>query len=559
MWRAAVLLASVGTALGCTNILVTKSASTDGGTHIAYAADDGSLFGDLRHYPRANHTPGTMMKVWDWDSGVYLGEIPQASETYNVVGNMNEFGLAIGETTFGGLPQLSVQPQAKMDYGTLIWTALQRAKTAREAIHVMANITNQYGYYSSGETFSISDGSEVWVMDFIGKGKEHVGAVYVARKVPDGSICAHSNQARIRTWDQTDTENNIWAPDAISFARSLGLYNGTDAAFSFSDVYDPVTPTAARLSEARTYDIFSKTSNDPNFVEEYLSYAQGRNVTNRMPLFVTPKAKISVNDTMWLMRSHFDNTWFDESKDVGAGAFHARYRERPLQWMYNDKQYVNERTIAIQQTGWHFVAHTRTGYPDAMKSVLWFAVDDTSMSVHFPAYASATAVPQTWLRGPSGDATHFVFRSAFWIFNMVSNFAYWRWDPVFAYVQDKVVSVEASYFASLEAVDAVVKQHIANGDAQAAAAVMTQFTVTTGDDLVDMWMQFYGEVFVRFRDGFVTTQPPLAHPEDIPVPNCAEPGFDKAWRARIVNETGDHYHVEGSVNPDLDTNKLKYL
>eukprot|EP01064_Diplonema_japonicum_P018612 TRINITY_DN27305_c0_g1_i1.p1 TRINITY_DN27305_c0_g1~~TRINITY_DN27305_c0_g1_i1.p1 ORF type:complete len:566 (+),score=160.31 TRINITY_DN27305_c0_g1_i1:45-1742(+) len=559
------LLALLKLSAACSNILVTPGASVDGAPQIAYAADDGTVFGHLRHFPAGTNPPGTMMKVWDWDSGIYLGEVDDSGERYNVVGNMNEHGLIIGETTFGGLEQLSTQPGSKMDYGTLIWTTLSRVKTAREAIHTMYNLTQAYGYYSTGETFSIADTEEVWVMDFIGKGPGEKGAVFIARKIPNGMVCAHANQARIRTWDWSDTTNNIWAPDVVTFAKSKGLYKGTNADFSFSDIYDPVTFSGARLGEARAWSVLMSVAENRNFGNQYLDYAQGHNLTNRMPLFVTPYMKLSVNDTMWYMRTHFDDTWFDESKDVGAGAFHARYRERPLVWEHEGKQYVNERTIGVQQTGWNFVAHSRGSYlPKEVGPVIWFAVDDTSTCVHFPAYANSKGVPSTWAAGTSGSATEFVLRSAFWSFNLVANFAYFRWDPVFPAVQKKIVELESRYMTELAAMDSTLLNYIKNGQTEQAISAMTQFTISTGDGLVDEWVQFWMNLFVKYRDGFVTTPVAPVHPQDRPVPNCAEPGFDDAWRKRIVDEAGSKYIVWNATGPtgrltDQDMHKLKFI
>ena len=542
----------------CSNIVVSAGASADGSPMVAYAADDGSVYGHLRHFPAANNPPGTMRKVWDWDSGTYLGEIPDVGERYNVVGNMNEHGLIIGETTFGGLASLGTQPGALVDYGSLIWITLSRTKTVREAIQFMSELTTKYGYYSTGETFSLADEHEAWIMDFIGKGPGEKGAVWIARKLPDGMITSHANQARIRTWDHSDSVNNLWASDVITFARSKGLYNGTDVDFSFSDTYDPVTFSGARLGEARAWSVLQKVSNDSSFGARYLDYAQGHNLTNRMPLFVWPKTKLSVNDTMWHMRNHNDGTWFDESNDVGAGAFHARYRQRPLVWEYGGNKYVNERTIATQQTGWHYVGHSRGAtLPKVIAPVIWFSVDDTSTSCHFPAYATSTAIPISWALG-TGSATEFELRSAFWIFNLVANYAYSRWNPVFQVVQKKIVETERRYAVELNATDAAVTDMISRGDHQGAIQTVTQFTVSTGDGLVDDWVTFWGALFVKYRDGFITTPGQVKHPQDIPIPNCEEPGYDLAWRHRIVNEAGDKYRVWTNLTA-ADYHKLKSI
>ena len=555
----ATLLGLVASTQGCSNILVSKGASAEGAPHFAYAADDEDLFGHLRHYPAQAAQAGRTRKIWDWDSGTYLGEIDDSMPRYNVVGNMNEHGLAIGETTFGGLSQLAHQT-AKIDYGSLIWVTLGRTKTAREAIHMMYNLTQTYGYYSQGETFSLADTEEVWMMDFIGKGQGEKGAVFIARRLPKGSVTAHANQARIRTWDWTNTEDNIWAPDVVDFAKSKGLYpaSGKNEDFSFSDTYDPVTFSGARLGEARAYSFLSAVSNEPNFAEKYLDYAQGYNLTNRMPVFVFPKANVSVNDTMWHMRTHFDGTWFDESKTVGAGAYHARVRGRPLTWDFEGNKYLNERTIGVQQTGWHFVAQSRGSYmPAEIAPVIYFAVDDTSTGPHVPLYATATAIPQTYAEG-NGDALTFELRSAHWIYNMVANMAYFMWDPVFPWVQSRVAALEAELFQKLAANDAAAAKLIQEGKSAEAVALATKFSVEAGDYVVDTWIKFYGETFVRFHDFANIVYQKPKHPMDKEVPSALGVGFDDAWKQRIVNEAGDKLRFPKTIT-EHDHTKLKFI
>lgn len=338
----------------CTNILVSKGASADTSTQIAYNADSGSLYGSLSHYSASKPPPGTQRMVWDWDDSVFLGTIPEANETFNVVGNMNEHGLIIGETTFGGLEALDGHNHGHiMDYGSLIWITLQRAKTAREAIQLMDTLCTLYGYASDGESFSLADREEVWLMELIGKGPEK-GAVWVAQRVPDGYVGSTANQARIRTFPRDD-EDCIYAHDVVDFAREKGLYpnHADDKSFSFSDVYDPVTFTGARLAEARVWNLFRAIAG-PQLMDPYLDYATGQNLSHRMPLFVPAKSKLSVNGTMWLMRTHFEGTWFDNTglvrPDVGAGSGNSPYRWRPLSWSDSStgKKYVNERTIGTQ-------------------------------------------------------------------------------------------------------------------------------------------------------------------------------------------------------------------
>ena len=352
-FHAATLLLAAGTARGCTNILVSRGASADNSTQLSYNADSGSLYGSLGHYPAADHPPGALREIWDWDGSFYLGSIPEVSHTYNVVGNANEHGLIIGETTFGGLEALGgAGTGAIMDYGSLIWVTLQRAKTARAAIAIMDSLCQTYGYASEGESFSIADGEEVWLMELIGKGKEK-GAVWVAQRVPEGYIGSTANQARITTFPRDDPANCLFAKDVVSFAQSHGLFpkDASEASFSFSDTYDPVTFGGVRLGEARVWNIFQPASGGA--FGEYLDYAQGKNLSHRMPLFARVAHKLTVNDTMELMRTHFEDTWFDtrglSRDDVGAGSGNSAYRWRPLQWSSGGKHYVNERTVGVQQ------------------------------------------------------------------------------------------------------------------------------------------------------------------------------------------------------------------
>jgi dipeptidase len=397
----------------CTDIIVSPGASKDGSSIISYNQDTVSLYGSLYHYPAADHPAGTMRDVYDWDSGRYLGQIEEAAHTYNVVGNVNEYGVIIGETTYGGLLALEEQDGAIMDYGSLIWVALQRSRTAREAIQTISDLMSRYGYASEGESFSIGDQSETWVMEIIGKGNYEKGAVWVAQRVPDGYICAHANQARIRTFALNDPENSLYSSDVISFARKIGVYpaDARDEDFSFSDTYDAVTFEGARFCDARVWSVFS-TVMGSDWSNQYLDYAQGKNLTNRMPLFVKPPndAKISVVDVMDYMRSHYENTGLDMSgtlfPDVGA-MIQSPYRAHPLTWSSTIEpdgvtvgdtpiDYVHERPIGTPQTGWNSVAQSRKWMPREFAALLWFGVDDSSTTVRFPIYGSATRVPENF-------------------------------------------------------------------------------------------------------------------------------------------------------------------
>jgi len=424
---------------GCTNFLVTKGASIDGSTFITYAADAHTLYGELYFQPAQDHEPGAMRDIYEWDTGKFLGQIPQPARTYSVVGNMNEFQLAIAETTFGGRPELGSQSTAIMDYGSLIYVTLQRAKTAREAIKVMTDLVENYGYYSSGESFSIADPNEVWILEMIGKGEGEKGAVWVAVKVPDGYISGHANQARITTFPLDDPNNCVYSKDVISFAREKGWYTGTNKDFSFSDVYAPVDFGGARFCDARVWAGFNKVTSG---MEEYTEYAKGiiqragtnNFATNRLPLWVKPDKKLTVQDVMGMMRDHFQGTALDMTKDIGAGPYGLPYRWRGLTWEVDSVEYCNERAISTQQTGFSFVAQCRDWLPDPIGGILWFGVDDTYSTCYAPMYCGITSVPECFEVG-NGDMLNYSETSAFWTFNFVTNFAYLRYDSMIVDIQ----------------------------------------------------------------------------------------------------------------------------
>jgi len=386
-------LALIAISRGCTNYLITKGANVEGANMITYNADSHTLFGALYHFPASDYTNGTMLDVYDWDTAVYLGKIPQVSHTYNVIGNINEFALSIGETTFGGLGPLQKQAKAIVDYGSLIYITLQRSKSAREAIKTMGSLVAQYGYYSEGESFSIADPNEVWVLEMIGKGNYEKGAVWVAQRIPDGYVSAHANQARITNFPLNDADNCIYSPDVISFAKKHGFYpsSAADNLFSFSDVYDPVTFDGARFCEGRVYSFFRNVKS--SILAQYLDYAQGRNLTNRMPLWIKPDRKISLNDTFSLMRDHFEGTWLEFNSDVGAEAFQLPYRWRPMTWSVGGAEYVHERATSTQQTGFSFVSQLRSNFPSPIGGIIWFGVDDSALTLHVPMYCGMKSIP----------------------------------------------------------------------------------------------------------------------------------------------------------------------
>jgi dipeptidase len=418
----------------CTNFLISKGASVDGSTMITYAADSHVLYGELYHQPAADHPEGAMRKIYEWDTGIYLGEIPQPAHTYSVIGNMNEFQLAIAETTFGGRSELSSQDGAIMDYGSLIYVTLQRAKTAREAIEVMTGLVEEFGYHSSGESFSIADPEEVWILEMIGKGQGEKGAVWVAQRIPDGYISGHANQARITTFPLNDSKNCLYSKDVISFAREKGWFTGTNKDFSFSDVYAPVDFGAARFCDARVWAGFNKVARG---MEEYTEYAKGivekneenNYATNRVPLWVKPDKQLSVQDVMGMMRDHYEGTELDMTQDLGAGPYGLPYRWRGLTWEVDSVEYCNERAISTQQTGFSFVAQCRSWLPNPIGGILWFGVDDTYSTCYAPMYCGITEIPECFAVG-NGDLLTYSETSAFWTFSQVANYAYLRYSDM---------------------------------------------------------------------------------------------------------------------------------
>lgn len=544
-------------ASACTNFLLTRGATKDGSTMITYSADSHVLYGELYHWPAGEWPAGTMVDIYEWDTGKYLGKIAQASRTYNVVGNMNEFQLAIGETTFGGREELATQSGAIMDYGSLIYTTLQRAKNAREAIVVMTDLVAQYGYASSGESFSISDPEEVWILEMIGKGEGEKGAVWVARMIPDGYVCAHANQARITTFPLSgktsissdkmqkiyDKEvTTVYAKDVIAFAKQKGFYpqDGKNADFSFSDTYAPVDFGAARSCEIRVWAFFNAVNSQ---MAQYWDYAKGMVVkdekgyaTNRMPLWIKPDKKVDVLEVMDFMRDHLEGTELDMRKDPGAGPYECPYRWRPMSFKVDGKEYVHERATATQQTGFTFVSQSRSWLPDAVGGILWFGVDDAASTVYFPMYSSSTRVPDSYAVG-NGSMMEFTTDAAFWVFNQVTNFAYTRYNAIHPEIRAKQKALETQYVQYVQAVDTGVAGIYAT-DPKAAVAFLTDFSCNTGDRLVDEWRDFYGYLFCRFMDGNIRTVVPGQKN-----PKVENPPLPEWYLRTIIEKAGDKLQV----------------
>ena len=536
----------------CTNFLISKGASIDGSTMISYAADSHVLYGELYHQPAADYPEGAMRKIYEWDTGIYLGEIPQPAHTYSVIGNMNEFQLAIAETTFGGRSELSSQPGAIMDYGSLIYVTLQRAKTAREAIEVMTGLVEEYGYYSSGESFSIADAEEVWILEMIGKGKGEKGAVWVAMRIPDGYISGHANQARITTFPLNDSKNCLYSKDVISFAREKGWFTGTNKDFSFSDVYAPVDFGAARFCDARVWAGFNKVASG---MDKYTEYAKGivkkggenSYTTNRLPLWVKPDKQLSVQDVMGMMRDHFEGTELDMTQDLGAGPYGLPYRWRGLTWEVDSVEYCNERAISTQQTGFSFVAQCRSWLPNPIGGILWFGVDDTYSTCYAPMYCGITEIPECFAVG-NGDLLTYSETSAFWTFSQVANYAYLRYNDMIKDVKIVQRQLEDKFVTFVPVVDKAAETLYNTTNEEQARKFITEFSVNEAENMTRRWKELYHYLIVKYTDGNIKRESngEFARTETGMPASPIFAGYPEWWYKAVVNATGDHFKVKGN-------------
>jgi dipeptidase len=527
---------------GCTNILVSKGAASDSATHITYAADSHELYGELYYKPAADYPAGTLLEVIEWDTHKYLGKIRQAKHTYNVVGNMNEHQLVIGETTFGGREELR-DSTAILDYGSLMYITLQRAKTARAAIDTIGSLINENGYCSSGESFSIADANEAWIMEIIGKGSPqneklkngkiktiyNKGAVWVAYRVPEGYICAHANQSRIRQFPLNDPANCNYSKDVISFARQKGWYNGEDKNFSFADTYAPIDFSAKRFCEARVYSIFRRAAPSLNFSADYVL---GKKESLPYPLFIKPDKKIGVNDLFSLMRDHYEGTELDMTKDIGAGPYHCPYRWRPLTWKVDTFTYFNERAISTQQTGFSFISQSRSWLPDFVGGVLWFGVDDTYSSVYIPIYGSNIQV-STHFEEKNGDLYTYSSTSAFWAFNLVSNFAYSRYNEMIVDIIEKQSELESKFLQTQREIEQKALQMEKSKSTNDAIKFLTDYSIQQSDLTFNSWVMLSQDLLVKFMDGNVKTKDK----------KVIHPPYPEWWYKQIINNTGDKFKM----------------
>lgn len=532
----------------CTNFLITKGASADGSCMISYSADSHVLYGELYHWAAADYPEGTLLDLYEWDTGKYLGKIKQAAHTYNVVGNMNENQVSIGETTFGGREEL-VDTTGLVDYGSLIYIALQRSKTAREAIKIMTGLVAEYGYCSEGESFSISDANEVWILEMVGKGNPGLvkdkkgrvktvynkGGVWVAMRIPDGYISGHANQARITTFPLNDPENCMYSPDVITFARAKELFTGVDKDFSFSDTYAPVNFEGARFCEARVWSGFNKVNKE---MGQYLDYAKGINLKNRMPLFIKPDQKLTVQDVFGLMRDFYQGTELDMTKDAGAGPYGCIVRWRPLTWKVDSVEYFNERAISTQQTGFSFIAQSRSWIPAPIGGIIWFGVDDTYSTVYSPMYSCITRIPPSFAVG-NGSMMNFKPDAAFWVFNQVSNFAYTRYKDIIPEIQKVQKQLEDKYTGNTAATDKLAME-MYNKDQAKAIAYLTDYSVNQAEGTVQEWKNLYAYLFTKYMDGNIKEKDGSKQN-----PKLKQPGYSDGFYRNVIKSSGDKFKVVG--------------
>ncbi|MCM1369078.1 MAG: C69 family dipeptidase [Candidatus Amulumruptor caecigallinarius] len=530
----------MSTADACTNLIAGKDATADGSVMMTYSADSHNLFGFLQHAKAGKHEKGEMRKVYDWDSNKYLGEIPEAAETYNVIGNMNEHQVVIGESTWGGRPELTdTTGNSIIDYGSLIYIALERSKTAREALDEMTRLVEKYGYASSGESFTIADKNEVWVMEMIGKGAEK-GAVWIAVRIPDNAISGHANEPRIRKVNLKDKENVRYSKDMIDFARKRGYFTGKDADFSFADVYGEHDAATRRGCDARVWSYFRRFNKD---ADKYFAWCNADS-DEPMPLYIVPDTKVGLADMIEAMRDRFQGTPYDMTKDIGAGPFHVPYRWRPMEYEVDGKKYCMERAIATQQTGWSYVSQSRDWLPDEVGGVLWFGTDDTNTSIYMPIYCGVTEVPEELQKG---DINTFSMKSNFWVNNVVANQAYNRYDRMIPDIRKVQGRVQNKFIADRDSVENALKEIVARPDKDAYLKAVNGEAAEVAKKATDEYRDLAVYLFVKYMDGNEKKTDEngafLRTPEGIPA-YPSFPGYDKRYYENIVKETGDKFLIK---------------
>lgn len=538
----------------CTNFLVTKGASLDGSNFITYAADSHIRYGELYFTPAADWAEGSMRTIYDRSTNAIRGYVPQPAHTYQVVGYINENQVAMGETTFGGREEL-IDPNGLIDYGSLMFMALERSRSAREAIKTIADLVEEYGYGSDGESFSISDKDEVWYMEIIGKGEEK-GAIWVAIRIPDGYISGHANAARIQTFPLRDGKKSItdkdwkklnkpeveviYKHDIITFAKKKGYFTGKDKDFDFSAAYAPVDFSAARICDLRVWAMFNEVCDD---MDQYWDYVTGKDLEHaRMPLYVKPNRKISLTDMMSFMRNHYQGTELDKTQDIGADPFGSPYRCNPLYWEYEGKNFFNERSTETMQTGFSFIAQSRNWLPDQVGGIIWFGVDDTGSTVYTPFYCSISEVPIEFRVG-NGDILTYSETAAFWVFNRLAHFKYLFYNRVIGDIQKVQNELETSYQEQVKDIDSQAVNMIENGGTDEAIALLTDFAKKSSANTVNRWRELDNYLLVKYLDSNVKQEENgefKRNGHGYPA-KPKQPGYPDSWKKKVIEKTGDRF------------------
>lgn len=562
-----ILLIASTVGKACTNFLVTRGASVDGSNFITYAADSHIRYGELYFTPAADWQEGSMRVIYDRSTNQPRGEVPQPGHTYKVIGYINEHQVALGETTFGGRTEL-IDPTGIIDYGSLMFLALERSTSAREAIKIMADLVEEYGYGSDGETFSISDANEVWYMEITGKGYTPVydkktgdtvnadrGAVWVAIRIPDGYVSGHANAARITTFPLRDGKKSItdkdwkklynddveviYKHDIIDFARRKGYFTGKDQAFDFSAAFAPVDFSAARICDMRVWAMFNEINDD---MDQYLDYVTGKDLTaERLPLYVKPNRKISLSDMMSFMRNYFQGTEYDKSQDIGGDPFGSPYRWTPLYWEYEGKQYFHERTTVTQQTGFSFIAQSRNWLPDEIGGIIWFGVDDTNSTVYTPFYCSIDEVPVEFRQG-NGDMLTYSDNAAFWVFNRLAHFKYLFYNRVIDDIIKVQNELENTYQKEVETIDKEALR-LYDINPEEARVLLTEYSCNAGKNTVERWKELDNFLLVKYLDSNIKQEQDgnfIRNPWGYPV-SPKQNGYSDSWKKKVIEDTGDRF------------------
>lgn len=523
----------------CTNVLVSKGASADGSVMISYLADAGGFMDPLHFYPGGEYEQGDSVDLYSWHTGKFNGRIAQVPRTYRVIGNMNEHQVSMGETTFTGRKELH-EPNGIIDYGAMMYITLQRAKTAREAIKIMTDLTDEYGYKRTGETFSIADKNEVWIMEFIGKGEFGKGGVWVAARVPDGYIAAHANQARIRKIDWKDTENWMWSEDVVDFARERGWFDGKKEDFSFADTYGPADPVSLLLCEGRVWSVYNRAAPSKNFSPDYWRCVKG---AEPYPLFVKPDKKVTLQAMIGFVRDHFHGTPFYTGEGFAAGPYNNPYRWRSLFFTLDDDEeeikYSWERTISQPQTGFSFIAQSRSWLPDHIGGIFWYGVDDTYSNAYMPLYMGMTTPPESLI---TGDIFDFDWNSAFWVFNLVANYAYGLYSFIIEDIKEVQQEIENRAYAMTKAVDIAAKS-LYETDKELMKEYLTDFSVNNAEYTVQRWRELGYHIFSKYNDRYIRTSE-----EHRPWPEGV--GYPQDHLRKSVDERPGYYDVKWRDKPE---------